>query len=472
MFGRFQDDILLDGSLLDLSKTRSKLINIDKINHPYVAMKREIYLCVGHMASNNDINIFGQPGVGKTTFAKEIAYYLHMRNYFIDGIFYFDLIAHSSVVKLNQLFNDFNLFSYIEKNKKSSDKEGKGQDHRLLIIFDNCDKIIKNNESQFYIILKSLIPNQENKTICFLLITNSHEFQNFTPEVLQIPPLTPIESVHFFLAYLERTITRNEIDIDEKEFSEKMTLIDALITSEKIKACNGLPKYLKNLANLCKKRELKKIKLYEFAPDQGLLNKTYSPLKNNFGDGMIKRNIAERSKKDKSKESNDNTVDLHKYPEFHKGNTTEINRRYKRNSKEESFNHRNSVFNIQNKNNIDLRLTLPFEKKKEEDLQNQNDDINNTESKHGTFSIENFDEENLYDIDDRRAFETNKSIKSIANSNTSIKNNNSTIEIENDDHFVVEKYSMKKSERRQTNMKKYKKIKKNKIKKLLKKEDL
>ena len=89
-----------------------------------------------------------------------------------------------------------------------------------------------------------------------------------------------------------------------------------------------------------------------------------------------------------------------------------------------------------------------------------------------TFSIENFDEENLYDIDDRRAFETNKSIKSIANSNTSIKNNNSTIEIENDDHFVVEKYSMKKSERRQTNMKKYKKIKKNKIKKLLKKEDL
>ena len=150
----------------------------------------------------------------------------------------------------------------------------------------------------------------------------------------------------------------------------------------------------------------------------------------------------------------------------------EVKKINKRNSKEESFNHRNSVFNIQNKNNIDLRLTLPFEKKKEEDLQNQNDDINNTESKHGTFSIENFDEENLYDIDDRRAFETNKSIKSIANSNTSIKNNNSTIEIENDDHFVVEKYSMKKSERRQTNMKKYKKIKKNKIKKLLKKEDL
>ena len=111
----FHDSILFEGSVIDLSKVRSKLVNLDKRNYPFVGRKKDLYKCVSKLVANNDINIYGTPGIGKTAIAKEIAYFLHMRNFFREGIFYFDLTTVSTVEKLNNLFRDFKLFNSIEE---------------------------------------------------------------------------------------------------------------------------------------------------------------------------------------------------------------------------------------------------------------------------------------------------------------------------------------------------------------------
>ena len=263
-----EETILIDGKLHDASKIRARLYNINKRNHALIGRKKEIYNIGKMIKMINMFNIYGDSGSGKTLLAKEVCYYLYTRNYFMEGIFYFDLIEIRNVEKIKALFHEASVSTAIEEAKKlKGDANSQNEERKILIVFDNVDKMLKYNENQFFLFLKSF--NKERIYIHYTLVSNKEILNDSIIETIEVTPLPMQESSYLFLYYLNRPVEKKEIDIDSNEIEaagdykiliEKIMDQSELVSlSSRFRACRGMPKYIKKLAELATTKHLNTI---------------------------------------------------------------------------------------------------------------------------------------------------------------------------------------------------------------------
>src|SRR5207247_1860153 len=97
----------------------------------------------------------------------DICYCLYMRNFFRDGIFYYDIAEVKNVEKIKALFHESDLYAAVEENKKANELK---DDRRILVVFDNADKAIKYIDNQLFLFLQSF--NKDKTLIHYVLISN------------------------------------------------------------------------------------------------------------------------------------------------------------------------------------------------------------------------------------------------------------------------------------------------------------
>lgn len=302
--------LLTEGKLMELSKLRARVVNVDKRNSVMVGRKKETYFAIKNFIFNEgkNLNIYGENLLGRTLLSKEICYYLSVRQKFRDGIFYLDISVISSIEALRDLFEKHQINSAIEENKKFYSTNNLGRfesdhqdDKRILIVLDNCDKIIKHCENQFLLFIFSINKergerkksiNNSSRTILFLLISHKKIINpNFLhSEYLHLYPLDKKESITLFLCYSNREINLNEIDSDDLITNERnsnissngntnsndidqninFNLYEHLSHSKRLIACRGIPAFIKQLAILVNECNLDRIPYESFIPKKML----------------------------------------------------------------------------------------------------------------------------------------------------------------------------------------------------------
>ena len=132
--------MLANGKIEDISTVRAPS-NVYKNITPFFGRVQEMNEVIERVLSGETskgfMKILGDPGVGKTRFVLEIAYYLIQRNAFSDGIFYIPLRKLKSM----------NFFEILEKTLNSAalgdsmDKNIKNffRNKKMLLIFDDFD---------------------------------------------------------------------------------------------------------------------------------------------------------------------------------------------------------------------------------------------------------------------------------------------------------------------------------------------
>jgi hypothetical protein len=307
------NSLLSEGKLMELSKLRARIVNVDKRNSVMIGRKKETYFAIKNFTFNEgkNLNIYGENLLGRTLLSKEICYYLSVRQKFRDGIFYLDISEITSIEALRDLFDKYQINSAIEQNKKyystghiSKTQPYSQDDKRILVVLDNCDKIIKHCENQFFLFIfsinkergerKNSITNS-SRTILFLLISHKKIINaNFLhSEYLHLYPLDRKESITLFLCYCQREINLNEIDSDEQvgtgrnsylnsnlnnpsnvnnvnNLNSNFSLFEHLGHSKRLKACRGIPAFIKQLASLANECNLDRIPYEAFIPKKML----------------------------------------------------------------------------------------------------------------------------------------------------------------------------------------------------------
>jgi hypothetical protein len=250
--------IFNEGKLKDISKLRTlNKLNINKRQFHFVGRKRELLECLESIKNNKDVILYGKPGVGKTCFVKELGYYLNMRNYFITGIYYFDLaefITMQDFLKVNPYLNKL--------EEQLGNVKLKTINNSILIIFDNCDKIM-NNDRICFVNFISRYNKMTEKGVYFIITCNYIGKQSKKYNIIKLKKLNLKESVMLFLLNINRIVTRGEIS--NKKTLEEDNIIELLYKNKNIKHCIGFPKEIKKLAELTNRKRLKEITFNEFS---------------------------------------------------------------------------------------------------------------------------------------------------------------------------------------------------------------
>lgn len=124
---------------------------------------------------------------------------------------------------------------------------------------------MKHCDTQFFNYLYIL--NKERIYIDYFLISNKKIDNKNISESLELQSLDPVESQYLFVYYCNRNLEKKEIDIDAAFENEKVNNTCELVNcSSRLKACKGLPKYIKKLAELTSTKSLNKIDVTEYLP--------------------------------------------------------------------------------------------------------------------------------------------------------------------------------------------------------------
>jgi len=295
LFDNSDNEYLInEGELNDLSRARTILSNVEKRNFPYIGRKLEIFESLNYLQRYQDVIVFGESGIGKTSFIKEVGYYLYVRNRFKNGIYYIDLKETTSTEDFKNFFKFYDIESLM-RNK----------DSQILIIFDNCEKLLKLNPNQFKLFLDSFksAENSEEKSIVFFIsfkLDNRNlkhlGYPEFVEErhCIELKQLAPEEGVELFYNYCEDgNLDLEYLDLDnslkrrEEDFSTSL-----LLKSKEIRKCNNNPKLLKKLALNLKKR---------------MMNDLNDSTISNFKDFSVKLDMSKSKEKNKSPGT---TIDL------------------------------------------------------------------------------------------------------------------------------------------------------------------
>jgi len=137
---------LVPGRVEDISFTRHPN-NIKKVYLPFTGRKLEMYeICELACKTKGFINLYGDPGIGKTSFVLEVGYYLLTRSPFMNGIYYIPL----KKLKAN-VFHDYEIKDLIKdtigidiQSVIANSFKGKS----MLLIFDDFD-IFEDKDVEF-----------------------------------------------------------------------------------------------------------------------------------------------------------------------------------------------------------------------------------------------------------------------------------------------------------------------------------
>jgi len=213
--------IFIEGKLKDVSKLRTlNKLNINKRKFHFVGRKKELLECLESIKNNKDVILYGKPGVGKTCFVKELGYYLNMRNYFITGIYYYDLAEYKTMHDFLKINLNLNKLEEQLLNVKP-----RTINNSILIILDNCDKII-NNDKLYFSNFIARYNKMTEKGVYFIITCNYISKQSKKFNIIKLKKLNLKESIMLFLLNIKRNLTRGEIS--NKKTSEEDNIIELL----------------------------------------------------------------------------------------------------------------------------------------------------------------------------------------------------------------------------------------------------
>ena len=181
---------------------------------PFTGRHVELFKAATFMKTKSRklLNIYGPSGIGKTRFVIETAYFLHARHNFTDGIFYLDLVKKNVVSTIDQLSNKLQELNIIGQDI-ATDLHKKN----MLLIFDNVDQLVKHSNTQFNWFLTNLFQNCEHvKVIITSKKSKAKELTSISNKLFverNLKCLNEIEAADLILSYVDRPITRTELEM-------------------------------------------------------------------------------------------------------------------------------------------------------------------------------------------------------------------------------------------------------------------
>ena len=243
----FADDSI--GKKVELSSIRGPCnLRCDGLpQNTYVGRQGEIYNIMSILRQTRCINLFGSEGMGKTELAKQIGYYLYVRNKYPDGIYLIDLKDHHTLEDVYRVFKNEGISGF------SIDIDPKTflLDKKILFILENCEAMIQRAPHTFNSLLKKFV--NECK-ISVIITSNSHLPKNEIPEMRRIALRTMIRfEIYVYLCLvLPQFVSRPLVDEGEKENFHKV--IDKLL-----KKFQGIPGKVHKYINLLEHRNIGRI---------------------------------------------------------------------------------------------------------------------------------------------------------------------------------------------------------------------
>lgn len=174
------------------------------------------------------VQIFGLPGLGKSSLLKNVCVYLGERNFFKDGLVYIDLNQITTMKEALEIVNmyltdhdeeleQFQKSFVSEKQKIDNEKQMikfvLGPMKSFLIAFDNIDHLMKNEFTSFLNFMKEL----SQKTKVKFLFTSSrfqHNLFNENCGIKKLRRLTLSETVELFITKIPLS------DVDKQNYFE------------------------------------------------------------------------------------------------------------------------------------------------------------------------------------------------------------------------------------------------------------
>ena len=163
------------------------------------------------------VQIFGKTGVGKSALAKQIANYLHARNYFKNKIAIIDMAKFYSLSSfLSELYseeeyvNDLKGFCEAMKSKDA------------LFILDKCDSFIKTHQKELFAQLNHIV--QSTRNVRFILILEQPVNADLPCAKVEVGGLYPADAAKLLLLNTPlHAISYQYRNIEELKQSELFT---------------------------------------------------------------------------------------------------------------------------------------------------------------------------------------------------------------------------------------------------------
>jgi hypothetical protein len=220
---------LQDGQFQDLSPPRA-LSNVQKMDS-YTGRQELIYKAIKELKLCRCVHLTGQPGSGKTVLLHYIGYHLCVRHKYSDGIYY---INCNSDLSITESLRDLQLISSVEQLNDLADKRD------LLLLFDNCDGLIKTWQVKFQSLLSQLV-NKYEVSVLLASCMELEQREGLDLKRIRLIPLSCDERAAMVLSIYPE-LTREQID-PRKQYAN---LAKALADNDLLKQ-SGLPQKIVDL---------------------------------------------------------------------------------------------------------------------------------------------------------------------------------------------------------------------------------
>ena len=139
------------------------------------------------------VQLVGKIGVGKTALAKQIANYLHARNYFKNKI---AIINMDKFYSLSSFLADLYSEEEFVNDLKGFCEAMKSKD--ALFILENCDSFIETNQKELFVKLDQIVNSTKN--VKFIFILNQPLQIDFPLAKMELGNLYPADAAKLLLA--------------------------------------------------------------------------------------------------------------------------------------------------------------------------------------------------------------------------------------------------------------------------------
>ena len=136
---------------------------------PFVSRNQDMFDVLRLLTENNIIQIYGMPGLGKSSLLKNVTCFLGERDIYKDGVVYIDLMHVKTFTEVIQILScyikdeeddnfqiSFNQDDFTYESQRLKDKIMKGR-NRLLLSVDKVHHLDKESHKKFLEFLKDIV---------------------------------------------------------------------------------------------------------------------------------------------------------------------------------------------------------------------------------------------------------------------------------------------------------------------------